>query len=333
MDDPLTGVPIALVPALDAGGDHITVSESAFPCTDARDDIAPCPLAELASPLECSVYCSGPSSLNAPGTTNFCAREPDPAVFTPERGVCHDNAVSVGAVSLPAWLCSMLRLPSGSPLPRTNRLELRDPSDALFYVQEFVPPDGMTSRYGVVYIHDPVAAGLTSGRALSCPARAYREIFRAFASSPYYALLLQPLGCARLPLFHAAQLSMAAIQVGAGCLDATCSTTLQSRPLGMLVSSSAALDARLTRATTHQADILTKPLQGGWSSRSSEGACWGSRSCRLRSRAPARPPRRASAVSRAGPIRTAALLMARLPGHGAGRSGGFSDESAAGSPK
>lgn len=92
----------------------------------------PLPLAELAGLLECSVYCSGPSSLNAPGANCLCAHEPDPVVFTPERGACHVNAVPTGAVLPPAWLCSLLRFPSGSPLPRAIRLELRDPGGAPF---------------------------------------------------------------------------------------------------------------------------------------------------------------------------------------------------------
>ena len=66
----------------------------------------------------------------------------------------------------------------------------------------------MTFRYGVVHVRDPVASGLTAGRALSVFARAYREVFLAFASSPYSALLLQPLGCARLPIRQAAELGM-----------------------------------------------------------------------------------------------------------------------------
>ena len=45
VDDPLTGVPIALVPALDADGDHVLVPESPRPRTDAGPDIVPRPLA------------------------------------------------------------------------------------------------------------------------------------------------------------------------------------------------------------------------------------------------------------------------------------------------
>ena len=46
---PLTGVPIALVPALDADGDRVMVTESAYPRTNAAITSPPRPLAELAS--------------------------------------------------------------------------------------------------------------------------------------------------------------------------------------------------------------------------------------------------------------------------------------------
>ena len=96
-------------------------------------------------------------------------------------------------------------------------------------MNECVLPCGLSVRYGVIHIRDPAASGLSAGRALSCIARAYREVFRAFASSAHSALLLQPLGCARLPLHQSALLSMAAIQLAAGCLDAGCLDFLLSR--------------------------------------------------------------------------------------------------------
>ena len=168
---------------------------------------------------------------------------PGPAVFAPVRGSCHANAVSDGAVSLPAWLCSLLLLPPGSPLPCAIRLGLRHPGGALFYVHECVRSDGQADRSGVVYVRDPVASGLTPSTAPSCLARASREVFNAFAPSSCAALLLQPLGCARLPISKAAVLSMAVIQLAAGCLDVPSTSILRSRPLGMTVRSAAVLRA------------------------------------------------------------------------------------------
>ena len=192
-----------------------------------------------------------PPALNAPGTNSAFAHTPDPVVFTPGRGVCRANAVPDGAASLPAWLCSLLLLPSGSLLPRAIRLELRDPGDALFYIHENAQPDGQTAHFGVVHVCDLVASGLTAGKAFSCFARACREVLCAFASSTCSALVLQTPGCARLPTSQAGVLSMAAIQLAAGCLDVTSPNPLRSRPLGMLVSSAAVLEstrsAELTR--------------------------------------------------------------------------------------
>ena len=134
-------------------------------------------------------------------------------------------------------------------LPREIRLELRYPGDALFFVYECA----LTTRCGVVHQHnDPVASGLSAGRALSCLACTYRVVLCAFASSNYSALLLQPLGCARLALHQAVLLS---------CLDAACTDFLQSRPLGMLVSSAAALDALRSAEVTRRA---VSPLPGDY---------------------------------------------------------------------
>ena len=55
VNDPLTGVPIALVPALDADGDYVLVPESAWPRLKAPSGIASRPLGQLISPLVCSV--------------------------------------------------------------------------------------------------------------------------------------------------------------------------------------------------------------------------------------------------------------------------------------
>ena len=46
---------------------------------------------------------------------------------------------------------------------------------------------------------------------------------------------------------------MAAIQLATGCLDVTCTEILRSRPLGMLVSSAAALEAFGSAETTRRA--------------------------------------------------------------------------------
>ena len=119
------------------------------------------------------------------------------------------STVPVDAISLPPWPWSRLQLPPGSPLPREILLELRCPGDALFFVHECVLPCGLAVRYGVIHVRDPVASGLSAGRALSCIARAYREVFRALASSTHPALLLKPPGCARLPLHQSALPSMA----------------------------------------------------------------------------------------------------------------------------
>ena len=50
VDGPLTGVPIALVPAPDADGDHVLVLEPAWPSLDARPEIAG-QLVSLIAPL------------------------------------------------------------------------------------------------------------------------------------------------------------------------------------------------------------------------------------------------------------------------------------------
>ena len=47
VDGPLTGVPIALAPALDTDGDHVLAPESAEASLDARDHIAGKPLDQL----------------------------------------------------------------------------------------------------------------------------------------------------------------------------------------------------------------------------------------------------------------------------------------------
>ena len=104
VDGPLTGVLIALVPALDADGDYVLVPESVWPRMGARPEIAHRPHAHLASLPECPVYCSGSPALNVPGNNNLCAHEPDQAIFTPVRGSCHASAVPDSAVSLPEWL-------------------------------------------------------------------------------------------------------------------------------------------------------------------------------------------------------------------------------------
>ena len=49
---PFTGVPIALVPAIDADGDHVMAPESARTSPNARDDSAGKPLNQPASRLE-----------------------------------------------------------------------------------------------------------------------------------------------------------------------------------------------------------------------------------------------------------------------------------------
>ena len=140
-------------------------------------------LSELASRLDYSVYCSGNHSLNAPGTNYLCAHAPGPVVFTPERGVCHVNTVPDGAVSLPAWLCSYLQLLLiGSPLlcarhpPRAP-----GPRRRALLRARMRPARYQTTRCGVVHVRDPVASGLTAGKALSCLARAYRKVLHAFA--------------------------------------------------------------------------------------------------------------------------------------------------------
>ena len=157
------------------------------------------------------MYCGGPPVLSIPGTHDLCAHEPDPVVFAPVHGSCHVNAVPDGAVSVPPWLCSLLLLPPGSPLPSAIRLELQHPGDALFYMHERARPDSQTGRFGVAHVRDPTVPGLTPDKDLSCFARGYREVFSAFASSACSALFLQPLGYARLPNSRAAVLSMSAI--------------------------------------------------------------------------------------------------------------------------
>ena len=90
---------------------------------------------------------------------------------------------------------------------------------------------------------DPIVSGPTAVPALTYLSRAYRETFSAFASSCCTTLLLQPLGCTRLPISKAAVISMSATQLAAGCLDATSLYALQSRPFGMLVRSAAVPNA------------------------------------------------------------------------------------------
>ena len=123
-------------------------------------------------------------------------------------------------------------------------------------------------RLGAIHVRDPVASGLSAGRALSCIARAYRKVFRAFAASTHSALLLQPLGCARLPPHQPALLSMAAIPLADGCLDAACSDFLLSRPLGMLVISAAAIDAFRSAEVTRSA---VSPSSGNTGNRQQGG--------------------------------------------------------------
>ena len=136
-DDPLAGVPVA-----DEDGDRVLVSESAWPSLDARPDLAIGP--STSSPAFSSARCTvtPPPALNAPGTHDLCAHEPNLVAFAPLRGSCHVNAVPDGAVSLQPWLCSLLLLLPGSPLPRAIRLGLRQPGDALFYMHGCVRPDG-----------------------------------------------------------------------------------------------------------------------------------------------------------------------------------------------
>ena len=243
-EDSLTGVPIALVPARDADGDRVLVPESAWVSTDARQDpaLAPGPAA-LTGNLDCSIYCIVPPAMRSPTSVALDARVPNFDVFTPARGVCYVNAVPIGEVSSPPWLCSLLNVPPGSPLPREIRLELRCPGDAPFYVHNYVRPCGLRAQIGMIHVRDPDVSALTAAYALTGLVRAYREVFIAFGSSARSALLLKPLGSHRLPVHQATLLSMAAIQLAAGCLRATCHRYLAARPLGMLVNMASALDA------------------------------------------------------------------------------------------
>ena len=153
----------------------------------------------------------GSPAINQPGTHDLCAHEPDLTVFAPVRDSCDVSAVLDGAATMPPWLCSLLLLPSGSPLPRAIRLELRRPGGVLFYLNECARPDGQANRFGVIHVRDPVVSGLTAAPALTSLSRAYRGTFSAFASSGCSALLLRPLGCTRLPSSQAAVLSISAI--------------------------------------------------------------------------------------------------------------------------
>ena len=148
-------------------------------------------------------------------------------MFAPVRVSCRVSAVPDGATALPPWLCSLLLLPPGLPLPRAVCLEFRRPGGVLFYL----------------HVGNPALSGPTTGKAPSSLSRVYREAFSAFASSACTGLLLQPIGCTRLPTSQAAVLSMSAFQLAAGCLTAGSPRTPQVHSLGMPVRTSAVLHA------------------------------------------------------------------------------------------
>ena len=99
--NPLSGVPVALVPALDVDHEHVLVPESAWSAD------GPGPLPVLADIVQCPVH--GDVRGGAPGTAL-------PRAFTPARHALMTCVLPAGG--LPDEICAAINAPSGAPLPR-----------------------------------------------------------------------------------------------------------------------------------------------------------------------------------------------------------------------
>ena len=112
IDDPLSGVPVALVPALGVYQEHVPVPESAW------DRAGPGPLPILADLVQCSVH--GDPRDGASGTAL-------PLAFTHARHACMVYVLPAGGLPscLTDEICAAIDAPFGTPLPRLDSHELQ----------------------------------------------------------------------------------------------------------------------------------------------------------------------------------------------------------------
>jgi len=227
IDDPLYGVPVALVPALDVENEHVLVPESAWSAD------GPGPLPVLADIAQCSV--NGDVRGGAPGTAL-------PRVFAPARHACTVRVLPAGGHSpcLPDEICAAINAPSGSPLPRLFIHALQRPGGVCSYVREGRHLGGVEFCAPVLYVFEVAVRGEPTRSALERLFHAYFTTFKPDATSSGSALLLRPLGGDAANAGLLAVLNLTAIQLAAGSLPAETLRFLSSGRLGILVRGAAA---------------------------------------------------------------------------------------------
>ena len=144
--DPLSAVPVALVPALGVYQEHVLVPESALFAE------GPGPLPVLADIAQCPVH-EG-SRDGVPGTAL-------PLAFTHARHACTVYVLPAGGHSpcLPDEICVAIGAPPGTPLPRLVVHELQHPDSVCSYVHEGHRPDGSAFCVSALYVYDVVVRG------------------------------------------------------------------------------------------------------------------------------------------------------------------------------
>ena len=150
IDDSLSGVPVALVPALDADHEHVLVPESE------RGSRRPGPLPVLADIVRCSVRddVRGSASL--------------PRAFAPAQHAYTVCVLPAGGLSpcLPDDVCVAIGVPSGAPLPRLVSRDLRRPGSVCAYAHESRHPGGCVFCVLVIYVFEVVVRGEPTRSAL-----------------------------------------------------------------------------------------------------------------------------------------------------------------------
>ena len=139
IDDPLSGVPVALVPALDVGQEHVLVPESAWSAE------GPGPLPVLADLVQCSVH--GNPRGGTPGATL-------PLAFTHAHHACMVYGLPAGVHSscLPDEICAAIGAPVGTPLPRLVSHELRGTGRVCLCAHEGHRADGSAFCVSALYV-------------------------------------------------------------------------------------------------------------------------------------------------------------------------------------
>mmetsp|Transcript_15831 Transcript_15831/g.36735 ORF Transcript_15831/g.36735 Transcript_15831/m.36735 type:complete len:287 (+) Transcript_15831:98-958(+) len=178
IDDPFSGVPVALVPALDADHAHVLVPETAW----FADGHGPLPV--LADVVRCPVF------------SDARGRDDLPRVFTPALHTCTVCVMPAGLQTqcIPDDVCAAIGVPSGALLPSLVSHDLRHLGCACAYAYEGRHPDGLEFRVLVIYVLEVAVCGETTRSALERLFHAHFLVFSAYATSGGSAPLLRPFG-------------------------------------------------------------------------------------------------------------------------------------------